>query len=329
VSADIFSLGIAFAHLITRRAPGSSTDGGAPFLQRSARTKFQFSEEELTAAIPEACPGSLSMLTSQCCAYEAEDRPSAQDAVEWLAELLVETGEDEVARPTLPLPPLSADLEAPRASGATVPLAASKGNGGAQGFNLPAQAAIKPMGAAMPGIVEAGAGGDSDGEGDDGGGCEGGDDGKSCEDSGAGGGEGGGAGSGTSIAKADRGAGGSAGVRRCETVPLGDGVLCEGWLVKQGKLIKSWKRRWFRLDKSSIQYYKTDQASAGAQGTISLKDVVQPSGQYTERAKIDGKPHCLLLHTRQRTYFFAAETEEELDRWMKAITEATTTCNGQ
>ena len=98
MSADIFSLGIAFAHLITRRAPGSSTDGGAPFLQRSARTKFQFSEEELAAAIPEACPGSLSMLTSQCCAYEAEDRPSAQDAVEWLAELLVETGEDEVAR---------------------------------------------------------------------------------------------------------------------------------------------------------------------------------------------------------------------------------------
>ena len=65
------------------------------------------------------------------------------------------------------------------------------------------------------------------------------------------------------------------------------------------------------------------------EGTISLKDVVQPSGQYTERAKIVAKPHCLLLHTRQRTYFFAAETEEELERWMKAISEATTKCNGQ
>jgi hypothetical protein len=328
----MFSLGIALAHLITRRTPGSSTDGGTPFLQRSARTKFQFSEEDLAAAIPESCPGSLSMLTSQCCAYEAEDRPSAQDAVEWLAELLVETGEDEVARPTLPLPPLYADVEGPRASGATVPVAASKGNGGAQGFNLPAQAATKPMGAAMPGIVETGAGGDSGGEGDDGGEREGGDDSKSFEDSGAGGdGGGGGAGSGTSIANADRGAGGSAGVvpRGGDGGDSGDGVLCEGWLVKQGKLIKSWKRRWFRLDKSSIQYYKSDQAGARAQGTISLKDVVQPSGQYTERAKIVAKPHCLILHTRQRTYFFAAETEEELERWMKAISEATTKCNGQ
>ena len=37
----------------------------------------------------------------------------------------------------------------------------------------------------------------------------------------------------------------------------GQEILKEGYLVKQGHVVKNWKRRWFVLTAGSIDYFET------------------------------------------------------------------------
>jgi hypothetical protein len=63
----------------------------------------------------------------------------------------------------------------------------------------------------------------------------------------------------------------------CTTVPDSDGeseeeeekggeqtqepITMQGYLTKQGKVVKNWKRRWFVLQESRLFYYKTPTVS--------------------------------------------------------------------
>jgi hypothetical protein len=42
-----------------------------------------------------------------------------------------------------------------------------------------------------------------------------------------------------------------------ETEKIDEGILLEGWLIKEGRLVKSWKKRWFVLTKNKLSYYAT------------------------------------------------------------------------
>ncbi|KJE96399.1 hypothetical protein CAOG_06731 [Capsaspora owczarzaki ATCC 30864] len=99
----------------------------------------------------------------------------------------------------------------------------------------------------------------------------------------------------------------------------------EGWLVKQGGAIKTWKKRWCVLinelnvaspDKPlwALKYYKSNDR-AECMGTISLSDV-KSVGRGDAETK---RPYCIALTTPGRTYMLLAANERELTSWTEAF----------
>eukprot|EP00935_MAST-01C_sp_MAST-1C-sp1_P002016 g2016.t1 len=93
--ADVFSLGIVFAHLISFVKP----------TEREPRSAFAFDDEAFNTLVKRQnrtaaasglppCPPSFVELVCQCCAYEPEDRPEAADVVGWLTDVLAELDRD-------------------------------------------------------------------------------------------------------------------------------------------------------------------------------------------------------------------------------------------
>jgi serine/threonine protein kinase len=89
--ADVFSMGIVFAQLVTlTKAEEREPRDAFGFDEDSFRTLVTQQNEVATAAGSVPCPQSYVELVCQCCSYEPEDRPLASDAVDWLAELAEE-----------------------------------------------------------------------------------------------------------------------------------------------------------------------------------------------------------------------------------------------
>jgi trimeric autotransporter adhesin len=84
-SSDMFSYGITLLEIITGRAPGSQG-----FLERHPRSLFAVDEDDLLAAQPQDVPQSLWALATLCCDTEMEERQTAEEAVDWLAQTLSE-----------------------------------------------------------------------------------------------------------------------------------------------------------------------------------------------------------------------------------------------
>ncbi|CAK6968862.1 cytohesin-3-like [Scomber scombrus] len=111
----------------------------------------------------------------------------------------------------------------------------------------------------------------------------------------------------------------------------------EGWLLKMGGRVKTWKRRWFILTDSCLYYfeYTTDKDPIGI---IPLENLCVREVQYT------GKPYCLELYNPQgqkikacktenkgkvvqgkhQYYRFSAANADERDDWMNAIRASVT-----
>jgi serine/threonine protein kinase len=82
---DIFSFGVVLCELICEKEPGL---GG--FLVRDSKTFFVINEAEIRRAAQPGCPPSFLNLTLQCVQSDAELRPSASEALDWLQSLLGE-----------------------------------------------------------------------------------------------------------------------------------------------------------------------------------------------------------------------------------------------
>lgn len=94
----------------------------------------------------------------------------------------------------------------------------------------------------------------------------------------------------------------------------------EGFLVKQGAVIKSWKRRYFRLypDMATLTY--SDQSDGGkVLGTLDLKQV-----DHVRKADHGDAPrsHVILVITKGRTYKLQAADEDTRAAWIAAISAA-------
>ncbi|KAM6966694.1 cytohesin-3-like isoform 1-T1 [Tautogolabrus adspersus] len=111
----------------------------------------------------------------------------------------------------------------------------------------------------------------------------------------------------------------------------------EGWLLKNGGRVKTWKRRWFILTDSCLYYfqYTTDKDPIGI---IPLENLSVRKLQDTS------KPYCLELYNpkglkikacktenrgrvvqgKHQSYKLSAASEEERDDWMDAIRSSMT-----
>lgn len=92
-------------------------------------------------------------------------------------------------------------------------------------------------------------------------------------------------------------------------------VDLDGWLNKRGEVNKSWQRRWFVL-KGNLLFYFEKRSDKEPLGVIVLE------GCTIELAE-DGEQYCfkVIFHgEKDRSYLLAAETQELMEKWMKALT---------
>uniref|UniRef100_A0A8C9S2D6 PH domain-containing protein n=1 Tax=Scleropages formosus TaxID=113540 RepID=A0A8C9S2D6_SCLFO len=97
-------------------------------------------------------------------------------------------------------------------------------------------------------------------------------------------------------------------------------VVIRGWLYKQdGSGLKLWKRRWFVLSDFCLFYYK-DSREESVLGSIPL-----PSYKIlfcTPRECKNRKYAFKAVHQGMRSYFFSADTQEDMLGWVRALSQS-------
>ena len=110
---------------------------------------------------------------------------------------------------------------------------------------------------------------------------------------------------------------GTLNIKRSEEAP----VTLQGWLFKQGSEgLMLWKKRWFVLSDFCLFYYKSPDAQERVSGSILL-----PSYKISPTSKEDGVTRKFSFkaeHKNMRTYYFAAETKDDMIQWMNAMSLA-------
>ncbi|GMF34161.1 unnamed protein product [Phytophthora fragariaefolia] len=95
----------------------------------------------------------------------------------------------------------------------------------------------------------------------------------------------------------------------------------EGWLMKRsrsGRVVSNWRRRYFRLTRTELMYYKTQQDPAPRRRyELTLDSSVL-------RTNDQGYPLCIVFQPApgQPSFFMQAESEREKDEWLTAIYNA-------
>uniref|UniRef100_A0A8C1GUA5 Uncharacterized protein n=1 Tax=Cyprinus carpio TaxID=7962 RepID=A0A8C1GUA5_CYPCA len=108
----------------------------------------------------------------------------------------------------------------------------------------------------------------------------------------------------------------SASRRRIACKDLGHGD-CEGWLWKKkdatGYFTQKWKKYWFVLKDSNLYWY-TNQNDEKAEGFISL-----PEFRIDRAIECRRKHAFKACHPKIKSFFFATDHLEEMNRWMNRL----------
>lgn len=94
-----------------------------------------------------------------------------------------------------------------------------------------------------------------------------------------------------------------------------------GWLYKQGGFVKNWKKRWFVARDGKIMYFH-GASDPTPLGTVDLRRVTV---DVCEPHEMNARNQCLYYfkivppQRDQRTYYFGADTEQEMVRWIRAL----------
>ncbi|XP_039605118.1 pleckstrin homology domain-containing family A member 6 isoform X2 [Polypterus senegalus] len=94
----------------------------------------------------------------------------------------------------------------------------------------------------------------------------------------------------------------------------------QGWLYKQASSgVKQWSKRWFVLTDRCLFYYK-DEKEEVVLGSIPLLSfrvsTVQPSDNISRKHAFKAE------HAGTRTYYFSADSREEQESWVQAMSDA-------
>ncbi|XP_004680438.1 PREDICTED: pleckstrin homology domain-containing family A member 1 isoform X1 [Condylura cristata] len=103
------------------------------------------------------------------------------------------------------------------------------------------------------------------------------------------------------------------------TPPPDSAVIKAGYCVKQGAVMKNWKRRYFQLDENTIGYFKSELEKEPLR-VIPLKEVHRV--QECKQSDIMMRDNLFEIVTSSRTFYVQADSPEEMHSWIKAVSGA-------
>ncbi|KAF6110754.1 pleckstrin homology domain containing A1 [Phyllostomus discolor] len=101
--------------------------------------------------------------------------------------------------------------------------------------------------------------------------------------------------------------------------PADSAVIKAGYCVKQGAVMKNWKRRYFQLDENTIGYFKSELEKEPLR-VIPLKEVHKV--QECKQSDIMMRDNLFEIVTSSRTFYVQADSPEEMHSWIKAVSGA-------
>ncbi|XP_058527713.1 pleckstrin homology domain-containing family A member 1 isoform X3 [Ochotona princeps] len=96
-------------------------------------------------------------------------------------------------------------------------------------------------------------------------------------------------------------------------------IIKAGYCVKQGAVMKNWKRRYFQLDENTIGYFKSELEKEPLR-VIPLKEVHKV--QECKQSDIMMRDNLFEIVTTSRTFYVQADSPEEMHSWIKAVSGA-------
>ncbi|XP_031699717.1 pleckstrin homology domain-containing family A member 1 isoform X1 [Anarrhichthys ocellatus] len=96
-------------------------------------------------------------------------------------------------------------------------------------------------------------------------------------------------------------------------------IIKAGYCVKQGALMKNWKRRYFMLEENAISYFKSD-LEREALKVIPLKEIHKV--QECKHSDLMMRDNLFEMVTSSRTFYIQADSPEDMHSWIKAISGA-------
>nr|XP_040055032.1 pleckstrin homology domain-containing family A member 1-like [Gasterosteus aculeatus aculeatus] len=97
------------------------------------------------------------------------------------------------------------------------------------------------------------------------------------------------------------------------------GAIKAGYCVKQGALMKNWKRRYFLLEENALSYYKSD-LEREALRVIPLKEIHKV--QECKHSELKMRDNLFEMASSSRTFYIQANSPEDMHSWIKAISGA-------
>ncbi|XP_034041579.1 pleckstrin homology domain-containing family A member 1-like isoform X9 [Thalassophryne amazonica] len=99
----------------------------------------------------------------------------------------------------------------------------------------------------------------------------------------------------------------------------GHTVIKSGYCVKQGAVMRNWKRRYFLLEENAMSYFKSDLEKEPLR-MIPLKEVHKV--QECKQSDIMMRDNLFEVVTTTRTFYIQADSPEEMHNWIKAVSGA-------
>uniref|UniRef100_A0A3P9JJM0 Pleckstrin homology domain containing, family A (phosphoinositide binding specific) member 1a n=1 Tax=Oryzias latipes TaxID=8090 RepID=A0A3P9JJM0_ORYLA len=96
-------------------------------------------------------------------------------------------------------------------------------------------------------------------------------------------------------------------------------VIKAGYCVKQGAVMRNWKRRYFLLEENSMSYFKSDSEKEPLR-IIPLKEVHKV--QECKQSDIMMRDNLFEVVTTSRTFYIQADSPEDMHSWIKAVSAA-------
>ncbi|XP_068610356.1 pleckstrin homology domain-containing family A member 1 isoform X3 [Brachionichthys hirsutus] len=99
----------------------------------------------------------------------------------------------------------------------------------------------------------------------------------------------------------------------------GQAISKAGYCVKQGAVMKNWKRRYFTLDDNAVSYYKSE-LERDAIKVIPLKEILKV--QECNQSDLMMRDNLFEIVTSSRTFYVQTDSPEDMHSWIKAISGA-------